>query len=115
MLVFGAIVFVFSPQLVAFFRDDPDVISAGTPLLRFQCVTGFLQGIIIMTNMIVQNMGKTLLASFLAIARQGVFFIPLVLILPQFFGLTTSDDTVRRRCAHGGIHGYIYRKDPQEP
>lgn len=88
MLVFGAIVFVFSPQLVAFFRDDPDVISAGTPLLRFQCVTGFLQGIIIMTNMIVQNMGKTLLASFLAIARQGVFFIPLVLILPQFFGLT---------------------------
>lgn len=88
MLVFGAIVFVFAPQLVAFFRDDPDVISAGTPLLRFQCVTGFLQGIIIMTNMIVQNMGKTLLASFLAIARQGVFFIPLVLILPQFFGLT---------------------------
>lgn len=41
-----------------------------------------------MTNMIVQNMGKTLLASFLAIARQGVFFIPLVLILPQVFGLT---------------------------
>ena len=38
--------------------------------------------------MIVQNMGKTLLASFLAIARQGVFFIPLVLILPQVFGLT---------------------------
>ena len=88
MMVFGAIVFVFAPQLVAFFRDDPDVISAGTPLLRIQCVTGFLQGIIIMTNMIVQNMGKTLLASFLAIARQGVFFIPLVLILPQVFGLT---------------------------
>lgn len=32
--------------------------------------------------------GKTLLASFLAIARQGVFFIPLVLILPQVFELT---------------------------
>ena len=107
MMVFGAIVFVFAPQLVAFFRDDPDVISAGTPLLRFQCVTGFLQGIIIMTNMIVQNMGKTLLASFLHSA--GAY------TAAGFRTYGTSDDTVRRRCAYGGVYGYIYRKDTQKP
>ena len=33
-------------------------------------------------------MGKTLYASLLASARQGLFFIPILLILPRIFGLT---------------------------
>ncbi|MGN0642768.1 MAG: MATE family efflux transporter [Huintestinicola sp.] len=86
MLVFGAAVFVFSDGIVGFFRDDPDVISAGTPLLRYQCITFALQGIIIMTNMLMQNMGKTVKASILAMSRQGLFFIPCILILPNVLG-----------------------------
>lgn len=87
MICFGAVSFIFSAQLVAFFRDDPEVISAGIPLLRFQSVTTPLMGMIMMTNMLMQNMGRTFSASFLAMARQGLFFMPLVFILPHFFGL----------------------------
>lgn len=87
MLVFGAIVYGFSPYLIEIFRDDPKVIEAGTVILQFQCFTFILQGVIIMTNMLLQNMGCTLRASFLAITRQGLFFIPLVFVLSHFFGL----------------------------
>ena len=41
-----------------------------------------------MTNMIMQNLGKTVQSSILALARQGLFFIPLVYILPATLELT---------------------------
>lgn len=87
MLCFGAIVFVFSHKLIGVFRDDPEVIAAGIPILRYQCATSLLQGVIVMTNMLMQNMGRTFYASILAVARQGIFFIPLLFILTHFFGL----------------------------
>lgn len=87
MTIYSIIVFIFTPQLIAFFRNDPEVISAGIPILRFQCVSGCLQGIIIMTNMLMQNMGRTLISSILAVSRQGLFFIPLLYILSMNFGL----------------------------
>ena len=40
-----------------------------------------------MSNMMLQSIGKALKASILAAARQGLFFIPLILILPRMFGL----------------------------
>ncbi len=35
-----------------------------------------------------QNLGKTVQSSILALARQGLFFIPLIYILPAALGLT---------------------------
>lgn len=86
--IYGAAVFALSGQLIAGFRNDPEVIAAGIPLLRYQCVSGVFQGVIIMTNMIMQNMGKTVQSSILAVARQGLFFIPLVYVLPAVMGIT---------------------------
>ena len=40
-----------------------------------------------MSNMMLQTIGRTVPATFLAMARQGVFFIPLVLILSSTLGL----------------------------
>lgn len=76
-----------SSHLIGIFRDDPDVIRIGTTALQLQCLTFTLNGWIIMNNMMMQTMGKTLYASILASARQGLCFIPALLILPQFFGL----------------------------
>ena len=87
MLVFGAAVFMISDNLIAVFRDDPLVVSDGTPMLRFQCITAVTQGIIVMTNMLLQNMGKTFLSSFFAMARQGLFFIPIIYIFSSAFGM----------------------------
>ena len=76
-----------SGHLIGLFRNDPDVIRIGTTALRLQCITFTLGGWIVMNNMMMQTMGKTLPASILAASRQGLFFIPALLILPQFFGL----------------------------
>ncbi len=79
--------FVFAPNLVALFRDDADVIACGALALRLQCISFGVQGWIVMSNMMMQSMGRTVPATFLSVARQGLFFIPMVLILPQFLGL----------------------------
>ena len=79
--------FIFAPQLVSIFRDDPDVIACGALALRLQCCTFPFQSWIIMSNMMQQVTGKTGPATFMAIARQGIFFIPCVLFLPMAFGV----------------------------
>lgn len=76
-----------SGGLVGIFRKDPEVIEIGTLALRFQCLTLILNGWIIMNNMMMQTIGKTTYASVLAASRQGLFFIPAILILPRLFGL----------------------------
>ena len=81
LLVIGALGFAFAPQLIALFRDDPGVIAIGTVAMRFQCVTFFFQAWITMSNMMLQTIGRTVPATFVAMARQGIFFIPLVWIL----------------------------------
>lgn len=76
-----------SGHLIGIFRNDADVIRIGTTALQFQCLTFTLNGWIIMNNMMMQTMGKTVYASILASARQGLFFIPALLVLPRLFGL----------------------------
>ena len=88
LLAIGALCFAFAPALVARFRDDPDVIAVGAFALRCQCVTLCFQSWVVMSNMMLQTMGRTVPATFLAMARQGVFFLPLILTLPRIFGLT---------------------------
>ena len=87
MLAVSVLGFVFAPQLVAVFRDDPEVVAIGTRALRFQCVTFCLQSWVVMGNMCQQTMGLTVPATFMAVARQGLFFIPTVWILALTLGL----------------------------
>ena len=83
----------FAPQLIALFRDDPEVIQIGSAALRFQCLTLCLSGWIVMSNMMLQTIGKTAGATFVAMSRQGIFFIPLVYILSSSLGLTGVEMT----------------------
>ena len=89
LLIFSALGIVFAEPLVTIFRkDDPSVISIGSTALRMQCVTFTLGGWVLMNNMLMQTIGKTMRASILAAARQGLFFLPAILILPYFLQLT---------------------------
>ena len=105
LILIGVLGFIFAPELIGLFRDDPDVISCGALALQFQCVTLCFQSWIIMSNMMQQAIGRTASATFLAAARQGIFFIPLVLILPQCLGLVgvqmaqTASDFLTLLCA----------------
>ena len=83
----SALCLAFAPQIVGFFRDDPAVIAVGTVALRAQAVTLPLMATIVLANMMLQSMGKGLKASITSSSRNGIFYIPLILILPRFFGL----------------------------
>lgn len=88
MSVLSAFVFAFSPQVVALFRrDDPTVIAVGALAMRLQCVAMPLQTLIVPTNMIHQALGRSWESTLLSACRQGIFFIPLILLLPQVIGL----------------------------
>jgi len=80
--------FLFAPGIIGLFRDDPAVIEFGSRALRFQCITFTLQAWVVMSNMLLQSTGRTIPATFLAVARQGLFFIPMVLILPALLDVT---------------------------
>ena len=82
----AALAFLFAPQLISIFRDDPDVIACGALALRLQCCAFPVHSWIVMSNMTQQVTGRTVPATFLAMARQGIFFIPCVLILPLLLG-----------------------------
>ena len=57
--------------------------------LRCQCVALTLQPLNICVNMLFQSIGKSKPATFLSCTRQGLFFIPAILVLPRVIGLTS--------------------------
>lgn len=83
--VFG---YLFAPQIIALFRsEDPLLIEIGSRALRWQCLVFPLVTLSTATNMLFQNIRMPFRSTLLSIGRQGLFFIPAVLILPLFLGL----------------------------
>jgi Na+-driven multidrug efflux pump len=88
LTIVAALGFIFAPRIIAVFRkDDLTVIDVGTLSLRLQCFTIPLMGWIVINNMMLQTIGKAVPASILAAARQGIFLIPLLFILPPALGI----------------------------
>ena len=83
----SVLAFAFAPQLIQLFRDDADVVIIGTAALRAQCLTLVLTVWIILCTMLLQTIGMAWQASVVAAARQGLFLIPVVFILPNLLGL----------------------------
>ena len=86
--VLALIGFLFPAPVVRLFRDDPQVVKIGARALRFQCVAVIMQPFSVTTNMMFQSIGRSREASFLALLRSGLYYIPLLIILPLFMGLT---------------------------
>lgn len=87
LVVLVSLCWVNSDALIRLFRDDPEVTAVALPAFHYQCLAILLQPVIVVANMTFQSVGKAGRATFLACCRQGVFFIPLILILPRTFGL----------------------------
>lgn len=88
MASLAAIGFIFAPETIAVFRrEDAEVIAIGTLAMRLQCSVMILQPLFVATNMLFQSTGYAARATFLASSRQGLYFLPLILILPSMFGL----------------------------
>lgn len=79
---------VFAPEIISLFRaGDSEVIQIGARVLRWQCATFPALSPVIMTNMYLQTTRQTIPAVIVALARQGLFLIPAVLVGTWLFGL----------------------------
>ena len=77
-----------APSIVELFlRGNAEVTAIGALSLRLQCVMLPFNGFLILSNMMLQTMGLAREASLVAVSRQGMFFIPAVLLLPRLLGL----------------------------
>lgn len=86
--VICVVCFILAPQLISLFRDDAGVLEIGTVALRFLCVAMLFMPTVMTGNMTFQSIGKSGQAFFLSSAQNGLFFIPLILVLPRLFGVT---------------------------
>ena len=87
LVVLVGLCWVNGDVLIRLFRDAPAVTAVALPAFHYQCLAMLLHPIIVVANMTFQSVGASGRAPFLACCRQGVFFIPLILILPRTHGL----------------------------
>ena len=88
IIVLAIPAYIFSGNIVAIFRsNDPIALEIGTLAMRLQIISFPVMAWVVMSNMMLQTMGKVVSATVLAIARNGLAFIPAVLILPLIFEL----------------------------
>lgn len=88
MLVFASIIFIFAPYVMAAFIEDEAARAVGTVALRWQISFIPIHPLIVGTNMLMQSTRHIKAATFLSMNRQGIYFIPAILILPRILGLT---------------------------
>lgn len=83
-LIFG----VFANPLIGLFTSEPEVINKGAIILRALIISlPFVGGQMISTTS-AQSMGKVVVAFILSISRQGLLYMPLLIILNKVFGFS---------------------------
>ncbi len=88
LIIISAVGFIFAPQIVALFRaEDSNLIAIGAVTLRWQCAAFPLVALSTATNMLFQNIRMTFPATLLSVCRNGLFFMPAVILLPMWLGL----------------------------
>ncbi len=88
LLAISAVGILFAPEIVALFRaEDPVLIEIGAVTLRWQCAAFPLVALFTTTGMLFQNIRMTGPATLLSICRNGLFFLPALLMLPLWLGL----------------------------
>ena len=76
-----------APWLIQAFRNDPQVIEIGVFACRLQCCAMLLVPLGTCANMLFQSTGQSTSATFLSSLRQGLYYLPLMLVLPLVIGL----------------------------
>ena len=84
--VFGMI-YVFAVPIAQLFTQDTEVIAQTPYALQWVFAATPILGIQLIGSAYFQAIGKAVPALLLTLTRQGFFFIPLVFILPNYFGI----------------------------
>ena len=84
-LIFYAPIMIAPKAMLSMFITDESIVSEGAPMLRVLCTMYMAYGVLILAITFFQAVGKAGAASLMALLRQAVLFLPLVIILPRFF------------------------------
>ncbi|MBO6046183.1 MAG: MATE family efflux transporter [Erysipelotrichaceae bacterium] len=87
LIVLGALGIIYSKELITLFRNDPEVIRIGHTGLIYQCLALMTVPVCMCGNMQLQSVGRSGPATILASLRNGIVFLPLIIILPSVFGI----------------------------
>lgn len=87
MIVLGMALYMKAPFFVKLLRDDPAVINVAVRALRLQCIAVLFLPLCMNTEMLMQCTGQKLAASVLSMLRNGLIFIPILLVLARVRGL----------------------------
>ncbi|MGI1806456.1 MATE family efflux transporter [Exiguobacterium sp. TDN 0502] len=72
---------------VGLFTEEATLLQEGSSAMRILFALSFVYGIQMIINGMYQSLAKAKVALFLSLSRQTLYTIPLVLILPLFFGV----------------------------
>lgn len=78
---------LFAENIIACFTQDPEVIDIGSKALRAMSIFLPLYGFQVVFRSLYQGIGRGLESLLLSTSRQGLFLIPVVLIVPRLFDL----------------------------
>ena len=84
----GSFAYFGAKKLVGcFLEHDTIALEIGAKALEYQSIVLPLIFVATLCNMTYQSMGKVASASFMASCRQGIFFVPAILVLPYMWGI----------------------------
>lgn len=88
MVLFAVSCAIAAPYLMDAFLDAEQAKQVGMNTLRFQCLSMPLLPVNFMASVTYQVVGNRLAATALSVSRQGLFYIPLIFIMPSLFAIT---------------------------
>lgn len=86
-IVWTAIIYLFTPSILSIFGKDKDVLRIAIPALRAAVIMFITFGFQFTYATLYLAIGKALAGDFLNSLRQGIVFIPVILLLPKMMGL----------------------------
>lgn len=88
LVIASVVLAVFAPSLSGLFSTNSEVIEISAAIIRYQCISLPFLSFYAVSSMLMQNIGQYFKALWISVARQGIFFIPVIWILPDIMGTT---------------------------
>lgn len=82
-----ALIMIFTPHIVSVFTNDDQLIRETVPSLRMVFLATPLLAVNLLGSAYFQAIGRAKPALILSLSKQGFLLIPLILILPVYFGI----------------------------
>jgi multidrug efflux pump len=86
-LFFAALLYIFAPVIIKAFIDNAEVIELGTRIMRAHALPMPFMSLQMTIMSSFQAMGKAMQSMIISLGRQGLFFLPLLIILNKLYQL----------------------------